>query len=236
MANFQGHITTSTALGVAVGAFGAWYFHYDWGMICLAGGLTAVGGMLPDLDSDSGIPVREMFGLAGLLVPLLLIHQLRRFQLTPEQTLVVLLAAYMVVRFGVSALFKRITVHRGMYHSVPAMIIAGLAVYLMHRPDQTIAGDELQKRLFLAVGVMLGFLSHLVLDEICAVDLNGVVPKLNQFAGSALKLWSDSWLANGFTYVLLIGLGYLAWISTDRPSLERTWEQTYQQTISPGRK
>jgi LexA-binding, inner membrane-associated putative hydrolase len=236
MANFQGHITTSALLGAAVAAAGAWYFHYDWGIVLLAAGLTTVGGMLPDLDSDSGIPVREMFGLAGVLVPLLLIHQLRRFQLTPEQMLVVLAGAYLVVRYGVSELFKRITVHRGMYHSVPAMIIAGLAVFLMHRPDHTVAGDELQRRLYLSIGVMIGFLSHLVLDEICAVDLMGVVPKLNQFAGSALKLKSDSWIANGLTYTILIGLGYFAWKTTDMASLERTWEQTYQQTISPGRK
>ena len=66
MANFQGHITTSSVLGVAVGDFGAWYFNYDWGTVFLAAGLTAIGGMLPDLDSDSGIPVRELFGLAGV--------------------------------------------------------------------------------------------------------------------------------------------------------------------------
>lgn len=229
MAGFYTHITTSSILGVAVGAFGAWHFQFDWGIACLAAGLTALGGMLPDLDSDSGIPVRELFGVAGFLIPLLLFERLRAFNLTPEQFLVVLAGAYLFVRYGVSEMFRRITVHRGMYHSVPAMIIAGLAVFLMHRPDQAIVGEELQKRLYLAVGVMIGFLSHLVLDEIYAVDLMGVVPKLNQFAGSAVKLKSDSWIATGITYSILAGLGYLAWISTGSP----TWAQAYQQTISP---
>ena len=67
MANFRGHISTSGVLGVGVGAFGYFYLQYDWGTACLAGGLTAIGGMLPDLDSDSGIPVRELFGLASVL-------------------------------------------------------------------------------------------------------------------------------------------------------------------------
>src|SRR5437868_1468282 len=205
MANFKGHISTSTALGIAVGATGYWYFHYDWGTACLAAGLTAIGGMLPDLDSDSGVPVRELFGLAGLLVPLLLVHRLARLGLTPEQLLVVTAGIYLVVRFGVSELFRRITVHRGMFHSVPAMLIAGLAVFLMHRPDRPIVAEELHHRAFLAVGTMIGFLSHLVLDEIFAVDLSGGVPKLNQFAGSAVKLKSDSWLATGIMYVLLCG-------------------------------
>jgi hypothetical protein len=233
MANFFGHISTSSTLGVAVGAAGFWYFQYDWGTACLAGGLTAIGGMLPDLDSDSGIPVRELFGVAGFFVPLLLVGRLQQFNLTFEQLIVVLACAYLVMRFGVSELFKRITVHRGMYHSIPAMLIAGLAVFLMHRPEQTLGADEVRKRLYLATGTMIGFLSHLVLDELFAVDLMGVVPKLNQFAGSALKLKSDSWWATGLTYVLLCGLGYMAWVSVGSPT---TWEQSYVQTVTPLRK
>jgi len=232
MASFYGHISTSAVLGAGVGAFGVWYFNYDWGTIFLAAGLTTIGGMLPDLDSDSGIPVRELFGLAGVLIPLLLFERIRRYGLTPEQLFVLLAATYLVVRFGVSELFRRITVHRGMYHSIPAMLIAGLAVFLMHRPDHAIVADEMQKRLYLAVGTMIGFLSHLVLDELFAVDLMGLVPKLNQFAGSALKLRSDSWTATLLTYVILCALGYLAWTSTGSAA----WEQTWTQTITPLKK
>jgi LexA-binding, inner membrane-associated putative hydrolase len=229
MANFQGHISTSAVLGIAVGVVGAWHFHYDWGTVLLAAGLTTIGGMLPDLDSDSGIPVRELFGLAGVLIPLLMIDRLNELKLTPEQSLVILACAYLFVRYAVAELFKRITVHRGMYHSIPAMLIAGLAVFLMHRPAHLIGGEELQKRLFFAVGIMIGFLSHLVLDELFAVDLMGLVPKLNQFAGSALKFRSDSWTATLLTYGILVTLGYLAWVSTGSAN----WEQTWQQTISP---
>lgn len=232
MASFYGHISTSSALGAVVGAIGAWHFDYDWGTVMLAAGLTALGGMLPDLDSDSGIPVRELFGLSGVLIPLLLFQRLRRYGLTPEQMFVLLAGTYLLVRFGVSEVFKRITVHRGMYHSIPAMLIAGLAVFLMHRPDQPIVGEELQRRAYLAIGTMIGFLSHLVLDEICAVDLMGVVPKLNQFAGSALKFKSDSWTATLLTYAILSGLGYLAWSTSDASA----WEQTWRQTITPLKK
>jgi hypothetical protein len=233
MANFKGHISTSATLGVAVGVAGYWYFQYDWGAACLASGLTAVGGMLPDLDSDSGIPVRELFGVAGFLVPLLLIGRLQQFNFTTEQMLVVLAAAYLIMRFGVSEIFKRITVHRGMYHSIPAMLIAGLAVFLMHRPDHLLGADEVRKRLYLATGTMIGFLSHLVLDELFAVDLMGGVPKLNQFAGSAMKLKSASWFATGLTYAILCTLGYMAWVSVGSPT---SWEQNYVQTIVPQRK
>ena len=72
----------------------------------------------------------------------------------------------------------------------------------------------MRKRLYFGGGTMIGFLSHLVLDELFAVDLMGVVPKLNQFAGSALKFKSDSWVASLLTYAILCALGYMAWTST----------------------
>jgi len=222
MANFQGHISTSAVLGVAVGAFGNYYLGYDWGAVFLAAGLTTIGGMLPDLDSDSGIPLREIFGLAGVFVPLLLLERFARMGLTIEQLLVLLGGVYLLIRYGVAELFKRITVHRGMFHSIPALLISGLAIFLMHAP-QHLHGEEMRRRLYYAGGTMIGFLSHLVLDELFAVDLMGGIPKLNQFAGTALKLKSDSWVATGLTYAILIGLSYMAWVSMGSPtSLQAT--------------
>lgn len=214
MANFQGHITTSAALGLGVGAVGSLYLHYDWGVVFLAAGLTAIGGMLPDLDSDSGIPMREMFSLAGVIIPLLLAERLRQMGFRPEELLVLLGATYLMVRYGVVKVFQAITVHRGMFHSLPAMLIAGLGVFLMHH---TVTSDDVQKRLYLALGTMVGFMSHLVLDELFAVDLMGVVPRLNRFAGSALKFTSDSWTATLTTYAILLGLGYLTWMELGSP-------------------
>ena len=137
--------------------------------------------------------------------------------LTTEQLLVMLGAVYLIVRYGIAELFKRITVHRGMFHSVPALLISGLAVFLMHAPEH-LQQEEMRRRLYYACGTMIGFLSHLVLDELFAVDLMGLVPKLNQFAGSALKLKSDSWIATLMTYAILVVLGYMAWISMGSPT------------------
>lgn len=233
MASFPVHVTVSAALGCAVGVYGSWHLNYDWGPVFLAAVLTTIGGMLPDLDSDSGIPVREMFGLAGALIPLLLFERLRRMNLTPEQLLVLMMGTYLAVRYGISSVFKRITVHRGMFHSIPALLIAGLAIFLMHRPDHPVAADELRKRLYYAVGTMIGFLSHLVLDEIYAVDLTGVVPRLNNFAGSAIKLTSKSWTATLLTYTILLALGAMAWMSVGSPTLESR-QIASPTTIYPG--
>ncbi|MCI0456853.1 MAG: metal-dependent hydrolase [Gemmataceae bacterium] len=206
MASYQGHLSVSAVLGACYGAAGAWYGHLDWGPVFLAAGLTTIGGLLPDLDSDSGVPVRELFSLAAAITPFLLFERIRSAGFNLEQTIVLLAGVYLLVRYGVSELFKRFTVHRGMFHSLPAMGIAGLTVFLLyHNPNRDL-------RVYLAAGVALGFASHLVLDELCSVDFMGVRVKLKQSAGSALKLTSRSWPATATAYMVLAGLAYATWV------------------------
>jgi membrane-bound metal-dependent hydrolase YbcI (DUF457 family) len=205
MASYRGHLTFSTGLGIAYAGASWWFLQVDPALAGVAGVLTALGGLLPDLDSDSGVPVREMFNLAATLLPLMELRQLASLGLSAEEMLLAFAGLYAFVRFGLRMIFKHLTVHRGMFHSVPAMLIAGLLVFLgYHHPNPGIRG-------YLAFGAMLGFLSHLVLDELCSVDFRCAVPKLNQFAGTALKLRSPSWMANFFTYSVLAGLGYVAY-------------------------
>jgi hypothetical protein len=64
----------------------------------------------------------------------------------------------------------------------------------------------------LAGGVMLGFLSHLILDEIYSVDFNGIRIKLKASAGSAFKFFSSSVWGTAVCYGLLGALGYLAYL------------------------
>jgi hypothetical protein len=206
MASYRGHLLFSAGLGAAYGSLALWEWGLDWGPVVLAAGLTTLGGLLPDLDSDSGVPVRELFGVAAAVVPFLLYPSLREGKLTAEQTLVVLGGLYVFIRYVLSSVFKHWTVHRGMFHSIPAMFIAGLAVFLAyHSPSPRL-------RLFLAGGVMLGFLSHLVLDELCSVDFMGLHVRLNKYAGSALKFASRSRPATAATYAILGVLGYFAWL------------------------
>jgi hypothetical protein len=208
MASYQGHLMFSSVLGAGYGCLGSWKFNLDWGPVFLGAGVTTLGGLLPDLDSDSGVPVREMFNLAAAIVPLLCLARIRHAGFSPEETMVILGGLYALIRFGVSRLFRYYTVHRGMFHSIPALLISGLAVYLMYHPqDQPL-------RLYIAGGVMLGFLSHLVLDELYSVDFTGAKLRLNKYAGSALKFWSPSLIASVATYLFLAVLAGAAWLET----------------------
>lgn len=206
MASFRGHLAFSSSLGAVYGGLIGWQLGVDWATSALAAGLTCVGGMMPDLDSDSGIPVREMFGLASVCGPLLLVPRLLKHELAPEQITVILGGLYLIIRHGLSYLFKRVTVHRGMFHSIPALLIAGMITFLVYHHS------EVRPRVLVAAGVMIGFLSHLVLDELCAVDFRGLKPKLNKYAGSALKFGSPSRWATGLTYLLMAALGFLVFL------------------------
>jgi hypothetical protein len=204
MASYRGHLAFSSALGAGYGAWATWQWQMDWGPVLLGSGLTALGGLLPDLDSDSSVPFREVFGLAAAIAPFLVIHRVLTLGFSVDQTLVIVTGIYLFIRYGVRSVFKRLTVHRGMFHSIPAMLIAGLIVFLIHLGSG-------QERLFLTGGVMIGFLSHLVLDKLYDVDILGGKLHLKVGAGSPLKFMSSSWSATFATYILLAGLGYLAY-------------------------
>ncbi|MBI3466283.1 MAG: metal-dependent hydrolase, partial [Planctomycetes bacterium] len=180
MAAFRQHVAVSTVLGVGYGAAAYFGFGIDWPTCVIAAGLTGYAGMLPDLDSPTGQPVREVFGLIAALVPVLLVEQLRAAVatvyeslarepavLTPQAMVVIIAASYFAVRFGGAWLLDRLTVHRGMFHSIPAALITAVVAFLL------LQGPTLMLRLFLAGGPLLGFLSHLIMDEIWSVKLTG---------------------------------------------------------------
>jgi membrane-bound metal-dependent hydrolase YbcI (DUF457 family) len=212
MAGFRTHITFSGALGAVYGAAAVQPLGFPTDAALLAAGLTTVGGMLPDLDSDSGVPVREMTGLAAAILPLLLVPRLMHAGMSKEAILATLLFSYIFIRYIAAGVFKRLTVHRGMFHSLPAMLIAGLVVYLEYHSDSRAL------RVLLAGGVMVGFFSHLLLDEIYSVDLQGVKVKLKSSAGTAVKLASPSWPATAACYGMLGALGYLAYLDFHQPN------------------
>lgn len=198
MAGFKTHIATSTVLGVGYGSAAFLLYNAPPGDCLLAGGLCSVSGMLPDLDSDSGVPVRESITFAAAVVPMLMIRRFESLGMSPETMVLASGAIYLAIRFGVAEIFKRFTVHRGMWHSIPACLISGLLAFLI------CSSGDLNLRFFKAGAVMLGFLSHLVLDELWSVDIRRF--RLKSSFGTALKFWGKSGWANLATYAKLAAL------------------------------
>src|SRR6516164_220429 len=100
MASYQGHLAFSSFLGGAYGGVAAWQWQMDWGPVLLGAELTALGGLLPDLDSDSSVPVRELFGLAAIATPFLLVRWVMSQGFSMDQVLVILSGVYLLIRYG----------------------------------------------------------------------------------------------------------------------------------------
>ncbi len=202
MAGFKTHITVSSTLGVGYG-LGAFFGYGVPAPACvLAATLCGLSGMLPDLDSDSGVPLRESITFAAASLPMLLIDRFHALGWSPETMALVGAGVYAVVRFGLSAVLKKLTVHRGMFHSIPAALIAAEIFYLIA------SANEPAIRLYKAGGVFTGFMSHLILDEIWSVSFRGGVPRLKSSFGTAFKFIGDGLLPNLATYAQLIALTY----------------------------
>lgn len=204
MPGFREHIIGSGIVGAAYGAT-AWYVGGLPPLTCgVAAALCTAAGMLPDLDSDSGDPLRESVGFVAAIVPILLLPRASQMALSLEAIIVAGSAIYLAVRFGVAWLLNNYSVHRGMLHSVPAALIAGIAVFLAF-----ISQDPMH-RYFMAGAAVLGYLMHLVLDEIWAVRQGLFGPKVKKAFGTAMKFHGPEAWANIVTYLLVIVLGAVA--------------------------
>lgn len=198
MAGFRTHITVSTACGAAYGWYGATQMGLPLPVCLLAGGLCSVSGTLPDLDSDSGVPARETKNFAAAVIPMLAFHRLHLHGLSVEQMVIAGAPLYLFIRFGLGSLLHRITVHRGMFHSIPALLIAAMIAFLICDTGLTTV------RFYKAGGVALGFFSHLLLDELWSVNLSHRGPLVKKSFGSAIKLFGPTAAGNSAAYGLLI--------------------------------
>ncbi len=193
MANFRTHLAASTTLGLGYGAAG-YALGMPWESSLLAAGLFAVGGILPDLDSDQSVPLRETVTFTAAVVPMLLLDRWRHLGAGTDLIILAGGLIYLAIRFGLFPLLRWYTVHRGMFHSVPAAIICGQLVWLLME-DPNPGG-----RAFKAAAATLGYLLHLVLDELYSFQRRGILVRRKRSAGTALKWWGKSLWANITTY------------------------------------
>jgi membrane-bound metal-dependent hydrolase YbcI (DUF457 family) len=202
MGNYRQHLTFATGLGVLYAAGSVVAVGIPWVYGTTAVMLTTLSGLLPDIDSDSGVEMKSFTGIMGVLAAVAVWHKAALLNPTPgfELHLWAVVLSYIFVRHGLRAAVARITVHRGMSHSVPTCAIWGALTYLYYPSNYPLI------RAMMSLAVMLGFFSHLLLDELCSVDLHGA--RLNKAFGTAIKFWSPSPIATLIIYSIM---GYLAW-------------------------
>jgi membrane-bound metal-dependent hydrolase YbcI (DUF457 family) len=221
MAGFKAHMTISTLAGVAYGGVAYTMYQVPAPACVLAGGLCSVSGMLPDIDSGPGKPLRESLSFAAAVVSTMLVDRFLLLGWAMESIILAAAGVYLLIRFALAELLKRFTVHRGMFHSLPAAAIAGEVAFLL-------TSGDLQLRIYKAGAVAIGYLSHLLLDELYSVDYVRGRMKLKRSFGTGVKLFSKGFFANAFTYACLACLTFLA---TKEPGwMEGFYHQRLQQT------
>ncbi|QDT97927.1 metal-dependent hydrolase [Gimesia aquarii] len=208
MAGYKEHISVSGMLGIGYGTIASLLLGFTPAQGILAGVLTWIGGMLPDLDSETGRPVRELFGLTAAIASFVAMRSMVRIGADPDAALLAAAITYAAVRYGASALMAKFAVHRGMFHSLPALIIAGEAVFLAY------TSESYAVKFLMAGGVCLGFFSHLVLDEVYSVERKGAKIRLKKSAGTAIKWFGKGLFGNAVAYAILFTLTYITLVES----------------------
>ncbi|NEV64156.1 metal-dependent hydrolase [Thiorhodococcus minor] len=205
MANFQTHLNG----GIVVSAATTLSLHMA-GLI--PSGHTVplfvigvIGSLLPDIDSDTSKPVNALFSVLGAGLAFAMTLPLTGHFL-PMELAGIWVGVYLCVRYGFFEIFARFTVHRGVWHSwlgiaASALTATNLAYWMWEQSADLawVAG--------FVVGV--GYLTHLLLDELFSVDLFGA--KVKRSFGTALKPFSASSPMSSLAMLaVVVGLVWLA--------------------------
>jgi membrane-bound metal-dependent hydrolase YbcI (DUF457 family) len=140
-----------------------------------------LGSVLPDIDLKDSRPSRALFsGLAAFFAFAVLFTFAGRYSVA--ELWILAFAAFIGVRYVAHAIFHRMSYHRGIYHSLLAAVFFALltaAIYsgVLRRPDGV--------AWLAAVFMFLGYLTHLVLDEIYSVDVMDT--RIKASFGTAIK-------------------------------------------------
>ena len=226
MASFETHLAGASivsAMAASATVLCQWV-SIDQGVLLFV--LGALGGILPDIDSDTSRPVVWLFNSiaagATALFLWLLTPWIGNWTDTTSSRIVWgwLGMALVWIISGPLAMriFFRFTVHRGLFHSLLAAGFFGLLAVLV---ASYLASQAALFSWLCGIFVCGGFVVHLLLDEAYAVDFNGV--RLKKSFGTAIKPISlDNW-AGSILLALVCGVLLFFTPSTDGLIQEFQW-------------
>jgi hypothetical protein len=182
MANFPTHIAVGT---VVSGALATVTLAAD---VVAPENLVAVtlagvlGSVLPDIDLKDSRPSRAMFAGLGVFFAFAVLFSLQQ-KYSVVEMIILWLGTLVLVRYVAHAFFHRLSAHRGIWHSMLACVFSACATAAVYT---SVLGRN-EGVAWLAAGFLaIGYLTHLILDEIYSVDVMDT--RLKASFGTALKL------------------------------------------------
>jgi len=203
MASFEQHLNgaviTSGILIVPLHSAGILSIDGSFMMLLLG----IIGGVLPDLDSDSSKPLQIIFKIISIFAPLLLLLTFDT-QLPLIGMIGIWIVSTLFLHLVLFRAFLALTTHRGIIHSVPmGVLFAQLTTaYFLYKLHYDLAFASLA-----GFFILYGYLTHLLLDEI--VSLNALGLRVKHSFGSAFKLFDfKNWRGTIVLYLLILFFTY----------------------------
>ncbi len=204
MSSFNTHISAGIVLGVATATFLASKEILPQPGAFLIATAVAIGSIMPDLDSDTSVPFHIVSSLLALIIGTLTYIYFKNIMSNNGDIILRVIIALLAVKFVISPIIKKLTKHRGIWHSIPAAVIMTLGAFLALQ----VVDLGMRLRFYIAVALGAGYLSHLVLDEgVSLFRFKFLIfwsPK--QSLGSALKLAVESKIINIIVYTIILVL------------------------------
>lgn len=203
MANFKTHMSVAAALSGCLTTG------------CLAVGIATprdvwlyfamgtLGGILPDIDANNSIPGRMLFSFFAIVFAFVTLFSQAGVYSIAELS-ILWLVTYVVVRYIIFQMFARLTVHRGIFHSLLAAVFFWLCItdisYYIFRLNAVSAWMA-------GCFVCIGYVIHLTLDEVYSVDLVGA--KIKRSFGTALKIISSNMQSTAVLFLATVVMFYM---------------------------
>lgn len=232
MANFTTHIAAGT---VVAGALATLTLAAD---VVAPENLIAVtmagvlGSILPDIDLKESRPSKAMFAGLGIFFSFAVLFSFA-LEYSIAELWILWLGTLVGVRYGLHAVFHRLAVHRGIWHSLLAAAFSAVATAVAF----TLILGRHEGVAWLAAGFMfIGYLVHLTLDEIYSVDVMDV--RVKSSFGTALKLYDSRYpyasLAMAGATAAIIAISPPTKTFTDGISSRDLWAGLNQRLLPAG--
>lgn len=194
MADFKAHTSVGTLWGLLLGTVSVIsdFCSLIGGIVILF--LATTSSAAPDIDSDTGRPRELVLSFLGIAIPIVLLFNISD-STSSENILAATLISFFLVRYILGYLLAKFTVHRGLWHSIPAAVLCSEITYLLF------FDLPVKVRLLYALSVLGGFISHLLMDEMYSVKVLALDTKRS--FGTALKFTGPSKLQTFLLYFLI---------------------------------
>lgn len=205
MANFQQHFLTAAGTSgvISSGLLSLEYFTSEQAILGFA--LGTIGGILPDLDSNHSKPLKMTRDVIAISFAFIIMYNKAKGYSLVEMA-VLWIAIFSFIKYGIFNLFTNITVHRGMFHSIPAAIISGLVFVNIF---YYLLGFDPMLSWVYSFFIFIGYMVHLILDEFVSLNLMG--DYIKKSLGTALKLYDKNNVTTSVVvYIAMIILFFIA--------------------------